>query len=548
MRLFKKKKVEEQPVIIMTEPKKRVGYLDLMGKLSKTIRNNQRSLDDTIRWLLPRSYKDFTPVNPRTGVAMDSAIKPAMYSNDLPEDMIPFFTHTFIGWQACALLYENAYIKKACEIPARDAVAVDYMLQYENKDGDQDDSTDKEEEQEKLNALKKMSDKDMLIKDVIRNADIFKKVYGQILVVPTFKTKVDMEKPYDPKKIPKGSYKGMTLIQPFWVTYQMSEDGISNPHMSGYYEPEYYVVNGKTKIHKSWVIKPISGVCPDILKPVYYYGGIPLTQQIYERVFCAEKTANEAPKLALTKRLLIVDGSIENMIANPREAYDTLESVLNVRDNMGVMIKNPTDQVSQIDTSLTDMDALIMTQFQLVAAIAEMPVTKLMKTQLKGLANSGDYEMRDYNQTLVEIQENVYNRILERHYQILSMSEYGRDLGIQIVWNPIDTPTEKEVAEIEQIQANTDSVYIGAGVVDASEVRGALRANVDSRFHNLPEEMPEPDDMALEDGDFENNGDDKKDTQDEYVVLDSDIDTVLDEIEEEEENIGFVVDYVPYED
>jgi hypothetical protein len=215
---------------------------------------------------------------------------------------------------------------------------------------------------------------------------------------------------------------------------------------------------------------------------------------------------------------------------------------------MGVMIKNPTDQVSQIDTSLTDMDALIMTQFQLVAAIAEMPVTKLMKTQLKGLANSGDYEMRDYNQTLVEIQENVYNRILERHYQILSISEYGRDLGIQIVWNPIDTPTEKEIAEIEQIQANTDSVYIGAGVVDASEVRGALRANEDSRFHNLPEEMPEPDDMALEDGDFGDDGDDKKDTQDEYVVLDSDIDAVLDEIEEEEENIGFVVDYVPYED
>jgi hypothetical protein len=297
----------------------------------------------------------------------------------------------------------------------------------------------------------------------------------------------------------------MTLVQPFWVTYQMSADGVANPQMAGFYEPEYYVINGKTKIHKSWVIKPITGVCPDILRPVYYYGGIPLTQQIFERVFCAEKTANEAPKLALTKRLLIVDGNIENMAANPRQAYETLQNVLELRDNMGLMVKNPTDQVQQIDTSLGDMDTLIMTQFQLVAAIAEMPVTKLMKTQLKGLANSGDYEMKDYNQSLIEIQENVYNRILERHYQILSISEYGRDLELGVVWNPIDTPTEKELAEIEQIQANTDSVYISAGVIDASEVRDSLRANDDSRFHNLSDEMPEIDGDMFDDGDETDN-------------------------------------------
>jgi len=111
------------------------------------------------------------------------------------------------------------------------------------------------------------------------------------------------------------------------------------------------------------------------------------------------------------------------------------------------------------------------------------------------LANSGDYEMKDYAQTLVEIQENVYNRILERHYQMLSMSEYGKDLGLQVVWNPIDTPTELELAQIESQQAQTDATYIGAGVVGADEVRDGLRANEDSRYHNLSEEMPEMPDM-----------------------------------------------------
>jgi hypothetical protein len=275
----------------------------------------------------------------------------------------------------------------------------------------------------------------------------------------------------------------------------MGVEQFNRPDKTGFYEPEYYTIPNKAKIHKSWVIKLVNGICPDILRPVYYYGGIPLTQQIYERVFCAEKVANEAPKLALTKRLLIIDGDVNNLTANPQEAYETMESVAEMRDNMGFMVKNPDNNVSQIDTSLADFDALIMSQFQLVAAIAEMPVTKLMKTQLKGLANTGDYETKDYNQSLIEIQENDFNAILLRHYQLLGMSEKGKDLGLDIVWNPIDTPTELEVAQIEQTQAQTDATYVGAGILDQSEVRTMLRSNEDSRFRNLSEEMPEQEDM-----------------------------------------------------
>ena len=120
-----------------------------------------------------------------------------------------------------------------------------------------------------------------------------------------------------------------------------------------------------------------------------------------------------------------------------------------------------------------------------------MPVTKLMKTQLKGLSNTGDYETKDYCQNLKEIQENDYNTILMRHYQLMSMSEHGKDLGIDIVWDEIDTPSALEQAQIEQTQAQTDATYVGAGIIDATEVRTMLRSNDDSRFRNLAEEMPD---------------------------------------------------------
>lgn len=499
MRLFRKampQKLEiEQPAEVKQEKEEKTSYLDFYHKLHKKGMFKQPTDEDRnnlLKTLFPRSIENMVVVNRNTGerIAMDSRYKPAIYENDLPTFMVPFFEHSFIGWQACALLCQNAYIRKACEIPARDAIAVDYKLHY--ADGDDNKSeTDKDEEEKVLQDLKLRSDRKMKIKNICRDANIYKKMYGQILLVPTFNVDVDMSEPFDLKKIKKGTYTGMQIIQPFWVRYEMGVEQLNRPDRAGFYEPEYYTIPNKSRIHKSWVIKLVNGVCPDILKPVYYYGGVPLTQMIYERVYCAEKVANEAPKLALTKRLLTVDGDIYNLTANSDEAYNNLQTITEIRDNMGILVKEKDSNVAQIDTTLTDFDALIMTQFQLVAAIAEMPVTKLMKTQLKGLANSGDYEMKDYAQSLKEIQENDYNTILLRHYQLLSMSEKGQDLGLDIIWDEIDTPTALEQAQIESQQAQTDATYVGSGIIDASEVRTMLRANDDSRFHNLAEEMPD---------------------------------------------------------
>ena len=51
------------------------------------------------------------------------------------------------------------------------------------------------------------------------------------------------------------------------------------------------------------------------------------------------------------------------------------------------------------------------------------------------------------------------------HYAILSKSKYGikRDFTINFV--EIDTPTEKERAEINNIKATTTATYFQAGII-----------------------------------------------------------------------------------
>ncbi len=506
--LFKRdKNPQVEATTPIKEKEERVSYLDVAKKLGR--KTNNGNVQEVFDRAIQRRADSYIAVKKKNGerVAMDEMIKPCSINCALPPEMIPFFSEYFIGYQACALLAQNAYIKKICEIPPQDAIAVDYKLHYRDEDSDKDDSTDKNEEQQLLADMKLASDKDFKIKEVCKRAAINKKIFGQCIVVPTFNVDMEdaMSKPYNPKAVKKGTYTGMQIIEPFWVTYDLTLDQVSRPDKKGFYEPEYYKVNGGTRIHKSWVRKLINGTVSDILKPTYFYGGIPLPQQVYSRVFCAEKVANEAPKLALSKRLLVVDGNINSMIANPEGAEEVMTGLSNIRDNFGFMIKNPGDQVMQVDTALADFDALIMTQFQLVAAIGEMPVTKLMKTQLKGLANSGDYEMKDYAQSLVTIQENDFNPILDFHNELYCLSVYGKDLNLDVIWNAIDTPTEVELAQIENQQAQTDATYVGAGILSQEEVRTMLKDNDDSRFRNISDETPETESMLDENGEIKDD-------------------------------------------
>ena len=154
MSLFKKTQPQPlnipHPELKEEQPKKRNGYLDFVKKLHKSklfAEPTEQDRQALLKKLFPRSINNMVALDSKTGkqVAMDGIYKPAAYENDLPLWMMPFFSHSFIGWQACALLTQNAYIKKACEIPARDAIAVDYKLHY-IKGSDENPDTDKTEE------------------------------------------------------------------------------------------------------------------------------------------------------------------------------------------------------------------------------------------------------------------------------------------------------------------------------------------------------------------------------------------------------------------
>lgn len=394
-----------------------------------------------------------------------------------------FAKQGFIGFNNCSILAQDWLIHKAIVAPCDDAISINYDVTVNSED-----VTD--ETQNLLTEMKTMSD-DTDSFDIKTVCNMFaqnKRKYGQSICVPLIDG-LDYSQPFNIDAVEKGSYRGMAVIEPVWIAPVLDADALTNPLSKRFYQPTWFRLPNGTMVHHSWCVFNTYGVPSDILKPTYYFGGIPLPQLLYEQVYAAHKTAKEAPMLAQSKRLNYVEGQPEALLFDD-EQRNTLDFISWIRNNFGFLLIKPDQKIGQLDTSLTDFDAVTMLTYQLVAAISGVISTRLLETSPKGWQSSGGYEEKQYRKLQQSIQRIDFCPILDLHYRLLAKSKYGLTERYVIDFEEIDTPTAKEAAEIRSINAQTDTAYINAGVISPEEVRMVLKEDEESGYNAL-EDLPD---------------------------------------------------------
>lgn len=412
------------------------------------------------------------------------AMKP--FSPDLRYEILEKYRTNFIGYQNCAILRQNPIVDKCCTMPARDAMSSGYKVLCAD-DG-------KKAKIGELESFVDRSQEEYQIQDVCIRAEINSKQFGWALIVPTFNIEVDMENEFDVESIPRGSYTGMTVIDPYWITYDFDQASLTDPTSKFFYQPTWYSFPTGTKykrIHRSWCIKLINSPVADFLKPTYFFGGVSLAQQIYEAVYAYEKALNEAMLLLLTKRSYVADAEMSNYMANPQEVNAILEATSEIHSNYGIWVKQIGSEVKQMDTSLTGLEEVINACAQRICAIANIRSEKLFNMSIKGLNSSGTFELSDYKQHLKRIQKDDYLPIISRHNILMSKSEKGKVKKMITEFNPIDTPDELTKAKIREIDARTASMRLGGKITDIKEERIHLITDPNGGFSTLDPNPPE---------------------------------------------------------
>lgn len=414
-------------------------------------------------------------------VAMDdvnvSDVGPQNTAYSMPPQLQNWYnSQSFIGYQACALIAQQWLVDKACSMSGEDAVRNGWTLKAKNI-GD--------ELSDEQSALLSAQDIPFKLKENLVEFNRFKNVFG--IRVALFEVESDdplyYQKPFNIDGITEGSYKGISQVDPYWMMPMMTSQSTVDPSSRHFYDPEFWVISGK-KYHRSHLIISRGPQPADILKPTYIFGGVPLTQRIYERVYAAERTANEAPLLAMNKRTTAIHVDMEKAVLNEKKFTDRLAFWVRFRDNHAVKVLGKEETMEQFDTNLADFDSIIMNQYQLVSAISKVPATKLLGTSPKGFNATGEFETVSYHEELESIQENHLSPLLERHYLILGRS-LGIDCEVCVVWEPVDSMTAGQQAEVNAKKAASNEAYVNMGAVSPDEVRHVLREDKNSGFNRL---------------------------------------------------------------
>lgn len=479
---FKRKQPEET---IIEKPQEKNGFFFSTDFDYK--RPYKAMLEQAITNTFQKDVTSFT-----SGIGQDSieTVKEAMSfgQQGLPIIMLNWYsTQSFIGYQACAMIAQQWLVMKACVMPARDAIRKGYEFTV-------NDGTDVAPEV--LDKIRKY-DTDFKLDEKCLDQVKFGRIFGiRIAMFVVESTDPEYyEKPFNIDGVTPNSYKGITQIDPYWITPELSQSAAADPAALDFYEPTYWRIGSIGRIHKSHLIIFKGDEVPDILKPSYIYGGLSIPQKIYERVYAAERTANEAPQLAMTKRTNTIHTDVSKALTNQQAFEERMTLWAAYRDNYGVKVLDNDESMEQFDTSLADLDAVIMTQYQLVAAIANVPATKLLGTTPKGFNATGEYEEASYHEELESIQTHDIKPLLERHYQCLLRSKICPEFGIEpfdfeIVFNPLDAMTAEELAALNKTKADTDTALANIGAIDGADIRERLINDPQSGYSGLSNEAP----------------------------------------------------------
>ena len=390
-----------------------------------------------------------------------------------------YTSHGFIGYQLCAVMAQQWLIDRACSLPARDATRNGY------------DIVTTSGEKLETGALKVLQAYDKKFR-ARWNLEQFIRM-GRIFGVRVAFFEVEStdaqyyEKPFNPDGITPGSYKGIVQVDPYWCTPELVGSSVAQPGSMHFYDPTFWRVGGR-KIHRSHLCVYRHKEPPDLLKPMYMYGGIPVPQMIMERVYAAERCANEMPLLALSKRLRVWLTDRAEFIARGDDAVNGMMDMISFADNHGVLVGDKEkEEFDQKDTSLGELDNVVMTGFQLVAAAAGVPATKLLGTSPKGFNTTGEYETKSYHEELESIQEHDLSALIERHHLMVMRSYVPKEdwSETSVTWRPVDSPTASELAERNLKKAQTGQALVQSQAILPEDERRRVATDPDSGYHQL---------------------------------------------------------------
>ena len=486
---FRKRRPKAAGIVEKAEAAKAVERVSGMPKISQTALTRAATEGARVRGLNPYRLQDpppgVIPKGAKDALAMDNNIVGAYQF----AQQSAFFSEglAFMGFPYLSELTQRAEYRRPGEILAKEMTRK--WIEVTNS-GDEDKSDKIAEITQELDRLNIQA----LMAKMVELDSWFGRAH---LYVDTGDT-VDPDElkkplPYTPAKIEKGKKLRFAAVEPIWVYPNVYNS--NDPLVPSFYRPETWFVMGK-ELHFSRLMTFVFRPVPDILKAAYVFAGISLSQiaKPYVDNWLTTRQSIADMVTFFSQTILSTDLST-TMQDDGDEILKRVEYFTALRSNRGVMVVNKdTESVDNKATPLSGLEGLQAQAQEHMAAVWGIPLIVLLGITPTGLNASSEGEIRVFYDWIHAQQEANLSPHLKNIIQMVQLSLYGEiDPDIGHRWEPLWGMDEKELAETRKMEAETDSIYLGDGVLSAMEVRTRIATDEDSVYTSIDvDDLPEP--------------------------------------------------------
>lgn len=268
---------------------------------------------------------------------------------------------------------------------------------------------------------------------------------------------------YDKAKIlSKNKIQGLRVVPPYLCG--ASEVETANPLNADFMKPKkWYITGNAGVIDSSRVISLIMFEAPSMIKPLFNFFGISLTQFMKNYVASADIARQSLSDMLLRFRSEIIKSDLIKI--NPSEAVSRAKAINKQKNNNALMLLTKDEEYIQSITPLSGLDKLIAQLQENVAVSARLPSVKLLGLTPSGFNATGDFDLASYYDEIMSLQNSIIKPIIEQILNLLIKEAGWDDITANYEFHILEKSSDLDKAQVKNLEIDFVTKAIGAGIL-----------------------------------------------------------------------------------